>query len=156
MGSRERGEGRPDRGRGGFRGRGGHNGFNNHSVNGQNFVNGQSNNPGAQGFTTSKPQPYEARHGSHPQAPPFVPQRDTRNYRPASRSQSIPNPTGFGRYPNGGPPTGSQHLPALQTDLANMYGYQLGHPGVMSALPYQPYLEQMHLLGMVQMQMYVN
>ena len=151
--SRERGEGRAERGRGGFRGRGGHNGFNNHSTNGQNFANGQHNNTGSQGFAPSKSQSYEARHGIHPQAPPFAPQRDSRSYRPTSRSQSIPNPNGFGRYPNGVPPGGSQHLPALQTDLANIYGYHPVHSGVMSALPYQPYMEQMHLLGMVQMQM---
>ena len=151
--SRERGEGRAERGRGNFRGRGGHNGFGNHSINGHGFVNGQHSNTGSQGFTPSKSQSHEARHGIQPQAPPFAPQRDSRSYRPTSRSQSIPNPNGFGRYPNGVPTGGSQHLPALQTDLANIYGYQPVHSGVMSALPYQPYMEQMHLLGMVQMQM---
>ena len=147
------GEGRPERGRGGFRGRGGYNGFGgNHSTNGQNPPSGQSNHQASTGYTPTKSQSLTERTAPPAQVTPFTPQSRDRGHRANSRSQSIPNQTGYGRFPNGGPPPlVAQHLPALQTDLANMYGYQ--PPTIMSAMPYQPYVEQMQLLGMVQMQM---
>ncbi|MCJ1284736.1 hypothetical protein MMC26_004072 [Xylographa opegraphella] len=152
--TRERGEGRADRGRGGFRGRGGYNTFNgNQTSNGQPVSAGQSNYQSAPGYTPSKSHSYNERHPGQPQGSAFPPaSRETKGHRANSRSQSIPNPTGFGRYPNGGPPPVTQQLPALQTDVANMYGYQPGHPAIMSAVPYQSY-EQIQLIGMVQMQM---
>jgi la-related protein 1 len=150
--TRDRGDGRPERGRGGFRGRGGYNGFGStHTTNGQTIQGGQSNQPASSSFSSSKSQSFNERHASQPQVAPFVPRE--RGHRSNSRSQSIPNATGFGRFTNGGPPQAAQHLPALQTDLANMYGYQPGHPAIMSAMPYQPYIEQMQLIGMVQIQM---
>ncbi|MCJ1388608.1 hypothetical protein MMC18_001455 [Xylographa bjoerkii] len=152
--TRERGEGRPDRGRGGFRGRGGYNTFSgNQSGNSQPVPAGQSGYQSAPGYTTSKSHSFNERHSAQPQGSTFPPApRETKGHRGNSRSQSIPNPTGFGRFPNGGPPPGTQHLPALQTDVVNMYGYQPGHPAIMSAIPYQSY-EQIQLIGMVQMQM---
>lgn len=148
------GEGRPERGRGGFRGRGGYNGFGgNHSTNGQNPPSGQSNHQASTSYTPAKSHSLTERIAPQAQLPPFTPQSRDRGHRANSRSQSIPNQTqtGYGRFPNGGPPPVAQHLPALQTDLANVYGYQ--QPTVMSAIPYQPYVEQLQLLGMVQMQM---
>lgn len=150
--SARNGEGRPERGRGGFRGRGGYNGFGgNHSANGQNLPSGQSSNQAASGYTPAKSHSLTERNAPQTQAGSFAPQARERSHRANSRSQSIPNQTGYGRFPNGGPPPVAQHLPALQTDLANMYGYQ--PPAVMSAMPYQPYVEQIQLIGMVQMQM---
>ena len=152
--TRDRGEGRPERGRGGFRGRGGHNGFSGPQLaNGQSSSSHQSNQHLPTGYTPSKSQSFNERQTAQPQVPPFVPPRqETRGHRGNSRSQSIPNPTGYGRFPNGGPPPGTQHLPSLQTDVASMYGFPQGPPTIMSAMPYQPY-EQMQLIGMVQMQM---
>ncbi|MCJ1400154.1 hypothetical protein MMC11_003358 [Xylographa trunciseda] len=152
--TRERGEGRPDRGRGGFRGRGGYNAFNgNQTANNHPVPAGQSGYQPAPGYTPSKSHSFNERHSAQPQGSAFPPApRETKGHRGNSRSQSIPNPTGFGRFPSGGPPPGTQHLPALQTDVANMYGYQSGHPTIMSAMPFQPY-EHIQLIGMVQMQM---
>ena len=149
---RERVDSRSERGRGGFRGaRGGANGFNgNHSVNGQTFPNGHSANPGV---PISKAQSYNERHLSQPSigGPYNSPQRE-RAYRTGTRSQSIPNPPVYGRYPNG-PQSATQVLPPLQTHAVGMYEYDPSHPSIMSAMPYPPYIEQMQLLGMVQMQM---
>ena len=151
---RERGEGRPDRGRGGYRGsRGGMNGYNgNHLVNGHSFSNGHATHPSASGFVASKSHSANERHSQ--QGAQFnTPQRESRAYRTNSRSQSIPNPPpAYGRYLNGGS-SGNQQLPALQTQIANMYGYESGQSGVMSAFAFHPHMEQMQLLGMVQMQM---
>lgn len=156
---RERGEGRPERGRGTFRGnRGGVNGFSsNDAANGQNFSIGHAGHQSTSGFPPSKSHSYTDRHPtSQPLVAPFnSPQRESRTYRANSRTQSshsVANPPAYGRYPNA-LSSASQHLPALQTHLANMYGYETGHPGIMSAIPYNPYVEQMQLLGMVQMQM---
>ncbi|MCJ1420880.1 hypothetical protein MMC32_007239 [Xylographa parallela] len=152
--TRERGEGRTDRGRGGFRGRGGYNAFNGKQTNnGQPVPAGQSGYPSVPGYSPSKAHSFNERQSGQPQGSTFTPaSRETKGHRGNSRSQSIPNPTSFGRFPNGGPPPGTQQLPALQTDVANMYGYQPGHPVIMSAVPYQSY-EQIQLIGMVQMQM---
>ena len=151
---RERGEGRHERGRGAYRGNRGASSYNsNHAVNGPNFTNGNTNHQATSGFTAPKSQSYNERHGLQSHGAPFNgPQRESRMYRANSRSQSITTPPTYGRYQNGAPP-GSQHLPALQTQLANMYAYESGPPGVMSAVPFNPYMEQMQLLGMVQMQM---
>lgn len=151
--SRDRGEGRGERGRGGFRGRGGHNGFSNsHSINNPSMSSSQPNNQPPQGYVQSKSQSYSERQAAQMQGAPFASTpRDSRHYRTSSRSHSIPNPNSFSRFP--GPPGANPHLPALQTDLANMYGYQPGQQAVMSAMSYHPYMEQIQLLGMVQMQM---
>ena len=151
---RERGEGRHERGRGAYRGNRGANGFNsNHAGNGTGFINSNTNHQAAPGFAATKLHSSNERHGSQSHGVPYNgSQREPRMYRANSRSQSITNPPGYGRHQNGALP-GSQHLPALQTQLANMYAYESGPPGVMSAVPFNPYMEQMQLLGMVQMQM---
>lgn len=146
------GEGRPERGRGGFRGRGGYSSFGgSHSGNGQNPPSGQSNQQPTPGYTPAKSHSLTERTAPQAHVPSFTPQPRERGHRANSRSQSIPNQANYGRFHNGGPPPVAQHLPALQTDLANMYGYQ--PPAIMSAMPYQPYVEQIQLIGMVQMQM---
>ncbi len=154
---RERGEGRPERGRGGLRGRGGNHGFSNSTaVNGQGFPNGhpyqyQSQVPPQ----SSKSHSNHERHATQPQGTPFMPsQSHGRHFRSGSRSQSIPHSAPYGRFPNG-PHSGAPQLPNLQTDLANQYGYQPGNQGIMSAMPFNAYMEQVSLYGMVSMQMYV-
>ena len=145
---RERGEPRLDRGRGGYRGnRGSHNSFG-------NSVNGLPGSQAPQGYTPTKSQSYtEQRHASQSGAPPYAVVRDSRHSRTNSRSQSIPQSSGYGRFTSGGPTGGLSHLPAIQTEVANMYGYQPNHQGVMSAVPYHSYMEPMHLPGIVMMQM---
>ena len=156
--ARERGEGRVDRGRGPFRGsRGGSNVFSNaHVPNGQHFSNGHlSHHQSSASFQPPKPHSFTERHGSQGQGAPYAPaQQHPRNFRGGPRSQSIPDSATYGRFP-GRPSAGPQHLPPVHTDLANQYGYQPGQPNVMSAVPYNAYMEQISLLGMVSMQMYV-
>lgn len=155
---RERGDGRSERGRGGFRGgRGGSSGFSNaHMANGQQFPNGHlSHHQSSAGFPPSKPHSFTERHGSQGQSAPFTtaPQH-SRNFRGGPRSQSIPDGAAYGRFA-GRPSAGSQHLPPVHTDLANQYGYQQGQPNVMSAMPYNAYMEHYALFSMVSLQMYV-
>ena len=153
---RDRGEIRGERARGGgFRGGRSSNGnySGNHSTGSPAFANGHSSHQSPMSFPPSKTNSFIERHTPPPQSAPFPQtQQSPRNYRGGPRSQSIPNSTAYGRYQNGAPP-GTHHLPTLQTDVANMYGYQNGHQGIMSAMPYHPYVEQIALLGMVQMQM---
>lgn len=155
---RERGDGRPERGRGAFRGgRGGSNGFSNaHIANGQQFPNGHlSQQQSSGGFPSSKSHSFTERHGSQGQAAPFATAPPlSRNFRGGPRSQSIPDGVAYGRY-TGRPSAGSQHLPPVHTDLANQYGFQPGQPNVMSAMPYNAYMEHYALFSMVSLQMYV-
>lgn len=151
---RERGEGRPERGRGGYRGRGGSNHafFSSNLPNGHGFTNGQQIQyqpaPGA----SAKSQPNQESSPSHSQSSYYQPaQHYGRHHRSNSRSQSIPHSTPYGRFPNGHH-SGAPHLANLQTDVANEYGYQPGNNGIMSAVPYNPWLE-FPVFGMVSMQM---
>ncbi|KAH8665753.1 hypothetical protein BGZ60DRAFT_341422, partial [Tricladium varicosporioides] len=141
--SRERADGRPERGRGGFRGRGNH-----------NFQNGQQH-PGhifTNGHGPQAPNGYPLRQNSGPYSPPLqqppfnsqFPIPSSRGGRGGSRSQSIPNNNMYGRYP------GSQHMPPLQTSGA-MYDYQPMQS--MSAVPFNPYIDHISVLNMVTMQL---
>jgi len=153
--ARERGEGRAERGRGGYRGRGGpnHACYNPNGPNGHGFPNGYQSPYQGPSAPQSKPYSNHERlpsqsQGYHP------PTQQARHYRTNSRSQSIPHSTPHGRFANGyhGPPP---HLAHLQTDIANEYGYQPGQQGIMSAMPYNPMMEEMYpsVLGMLQMQL---
>lgn len=153
---RERGEGRPERGRGGFRARGtGNHGFpNSGPVNGHSFTNGHTSQyqPSAPS-QPPKPQSNYERHSTQSQGASYPSsQPHGRNFRSGSRSQTTPHSATYSRFPSG-PHAGAPHLSNLQTDLANQYGYQPGHQGVMSAMPYNPYVDQISLYGMVSMQM---
>ena len=120
-------------------------------------MNGPNGSQPQHGFVPSKSQSYtEQRQGPPPNATAYGPPRDGRHHRSGSRSQSIPNPPAFQRFPGNASTMGPQPLANLQTDVANMYGYQAGQPAVMSAMPYHPYMESMQVQGMVQMQMLVN
>ncbi|KAH8808402.1 hypothetical protein F5884DRAFT_369579 [Xylogone sp. PMI_703] len=141
--SRDRTEGRSDRGRGNFRGRGGHNNF----TNGHNFANGHGSQSGGAYQTRQNSGPY-----SPPlQQPPFqnsFTQGSSRSGRSGGRSQSIPNGSMYSRYPPNGN-TGSQMTP-LQTS-GPVFDYQpMAH---MSAIPYNPFIEQYSVLAMVTMQL---
>ena len=150
-------EGRPERGRGGFRGRGGANGFHGNHLpsgphgNSASFTHTHSGIP-------SKPHSYADRQASLPNSTSFnSTRREPGPHRSNSRSHSITSPPpAYNRFPSGSSPHNSQ-LPALQTQLANSYGYEASHPGIMTAVPYHPFMESaaQQLFGMVSMQMYV-
>ena len=151
----ERGDGRPERGRGGYRGRGnGSHGFSNPSfVNGNGYANGHASQHQPPTMPPAKSQSNHERHPSRTQgSSSSQSQSHPRNFRSNSRSQSIPHSAQYGRYSNG-PYPGAPHLANIQTDMANAYGYQPGNQGAMSAVPYSPYTDQVSLYGMVSMQM---
>ena len=154
--ARERGEGRSERGRGGYRGRGGpnHSFFSSNLPNSHGFANGQQLQYQSAPAASAKPHPNQESSPSHSQSPFYQSaQHYSRSHRSNSRSQSIPHSSHYGRFPNGHHP-GIPQLPNLQTDVANEYGYQPGNNGIMSAVPYNPWLE-FPVFGMVSMQMYV-
>ncbi len=147
---RER-EGRPERGRGGYRGRGG-----NHNFFGHNAPNGHQSQ-----YQPTPPPPSGLRSNhdrlpSQPQGSYQPPSQQTKHYRANSRSQSIPysapHATPY-RGVSNGHHGGAPHLPNLQTDIANEYGYLPGHQGIMSAAPYNTMESISTLTMMVQMQM---
>ena len=155
---RERGEGRPERGRGGYRGRGGvnHTYLNPNAPNGHVYANGHANQYQHSSAPPSNLRSNHDRLPSQPQGSYQPPPQQTKHYRTSSRSQSIP----YQSPPNAAPYRGfssghhgqASHLANLQTDIANEFGYQPGHQGIMSAMPYDP-LEQANTWSMVQMQM---
>lgn len=152
--TRERGEGRSERGRGGYRGRGGpnHSFFSSNLPNSHGFANGQQLQYQPAPAASAKPHSNQESSPSHSQSPYYQSaQNYGRNHRSNSRSQSIPHSSHYGRFPNGHHP-GMPHLANLQTDVANEYGYQQGNNGIMSAVPYNPWLE-FPVFGMVSMQM---
>ena len=153
---RERGEGRSERGRGGPRGRGGNHGFSNSTMMNSHGFSGnyqyQYQSPAPPPPTKS--QSNHERHAVQPNGPFQSSQAHGRPFRSNSRSQSIPHSTPYGRYQSAshsGPP----NLPNIQTDLANQFGFLPGNQGIMSAMPYNPYMDQVSLFNMVSMQMYV-
>ena len=151
---RERGEGRPERARGGYRGRGGpnHAFFNSNLPNGHGFPNGQQLQYQPTQANSAKSQPNQESSTSHPQNSYYqTAQQYGKHHRSSSRSQSIPHSTPYSRFPNGHL-SGSPHLANLQTDVANDYSFQSGNNGIMSAIPYQPWVE-IPVFGMVSMQM---
>lgn len=164
--NRERGEGRGDRSRGGgFRNRGaGNHAFSNSGQgSGHGFLHGHpSQHQTANPQQLPKSQSNHERHASHSQNASYnQSQSISRSFRSGSRSHSIQHSSPYSRFSNGpnGPHQGPPHLANLQTDLANSFGYQPGQQGVMSAIPYNAYMEQMSqvsLFGMVSMQMYVK
>ncbi|KAB8230532.1 La domain family [Aspergillus alliaceus] len=115
---------RSDRGRGSHRGRGGFGGpQNSHYPNNHVSHNGFMH-PKSFGFSERRSQ-----------------QHNSGGHRMALRSPSLPNSGSvYGVYP----------YPA---DLNTMYGYQPVHPGPMTAVPYQQYMEPFSLMGMISMQL---
>ena len=148
---RDRGEGRPDRGRGGYRSRGGSNNAFVHS----NIPNGNTAQyPFMPPPMPSKSHSNHERHTSQIQNLSYQsPQHHGRPFRSGSRSQSITHSTSFPRYSQGPHTHPNPQLSNLHTDVANTWGYQPGNQGAMSATPYNPYMEQVSIFGMVSMQM---
>ncbi|KAG5294860.1 La domain family [Histoplasma ohiense] len=134
---RERGESRPERGRGGYRGRGGH-------ANYGGAHNSQYHSPtiGQSQFQSSKPFSLSERHRSHQQAPQNGSQHHGSNRGPNMRSPSHPSSGVYGVTPY-----------SIQTEINAIYGYPNLHQGPMTAIPYQPYLEQFSLMSMISMQL---
>ncbi|KAJ9273083.1 hypothetical protein DTO212C5_668 [Paecilomyces variotii] len=127
---RERGDSRPERGRGAYRGRGGH---------------------GSYGSSQSSqfPNPHISHHSFIPNKSfNFDRQRSQQGLqngqshnRMSIRSPSLPNTAAmYGAYP----------VPA---DINTVYAYPPVHPGPMTAIPYQPYMEPFSLMGMISMQL---
>ncbi|KAK2752823.1 hypothetical protein FQN55_005955 [Onygenales sp. PD_40] len=131
---RERGDSRPERGRGGYRGRGGA-----HSSYG-GAHNSQYHSPpiGQNQFQPSKP----FSHRPHqPASQNGAQQHGSSRGGLNIRSPSLPT---SGVYPS---------PYAIQTDIPAMYGYAPMHQGPMTAMPYQPYMEQFSLMSMISMQL---
>lgn len=146
--SRDRADGRADRGRGGFRGRGNHASF----PNGQPHQHAFTNGHGPQQSNT-----FPIRQANGPYSPPlqqpfsqqYMPPTPSRG-RGGSRSQSIPNGVYGPRFiPNGGQ-MGS-HMAPIQTS-GQMFDYQQPMQS-MSAIPYNPYIEHVSVLALVTMQL---
>lgn len=156
--NRERTDGRSERGGrgGGFRGRGGHNNFPTSQPHPQHiYTNG--------GHPPQPPNGYGLRQNSGPYSPPIQQQqyggpyaangamRGGRNSMPPpSRSQSIPNNGNI--YTQFSPNMGSrpQQMAPLQT-TGTVFDYP--SVGSMSAVPYNPYVDQYSTLSMVTMQL---
>ncbi|KAE8144156.1 hypothetical protein BDV25DRAFT_111270 [Aspergillus avenaceus] len=117
-------ESRADRGRGSHRGRGGFGGAqNSHYANGHMSHNGFMH-PKSFGFGDRRSQQHSS--GGH---------------KMSFRSPSLPNSASmYGAYP----------FPA---DINTMYGYPPMHPGPMTAVPYQQYMEPYPLMSVISMQL---
>ena len=147
--ARERGEGRPDRGRGGYRARGNSNhGFGHTNIPNGHVIHQQSYGPPSM---ASKAYSNHERHVSQlPNSNHTQPQNHGRSFRSGSGSYLPTHSMTNARFPQG---PHSNQLPSLQTDIANAWGFQPSNQGVMSANPYNPYMEHVSIFGMVSMQM---
>jgi la-related protein 1 len=148
--TRERGE-RPERGRGTYRGRGNYGGGS--SQPNHNFGTPSLQQQTPPSFTPSKShsyndRPYQDRNSQQAQSTSFGgPSQQSRGQRTSVRSQSIPSATAYQQYPNGTP------LTQIQTDVPPAYVYPPMYAGMMSAMPYQPFMADFSVMSLVQMQM---
>lgn len=131
-----RGEPRPERGRGSYRGRGGHSTYTG-AQNGPFHTAPISQHPFATpknfSFSNERHRMQQSQNGTQG------------NARMGLRSPSMPNPAVYGATPY-----------PIQTDLNSVYGYPQMHQGPMSAVPYQPYMDQYAVMNMISMQLYVQ
>ena len=154
---RERGEERAGRGRGGYRSRGGvnHTAYSGQLANGYGYAGGHTHQyqppfaSQSRSFSNHERIPSQSQGAFFGQSPPH------RSLRSNSRSNHNP---GFmsagGRFSHHSTPQGPSYLPSIQTDLANMFAYQNGGPGIMSAIPFDdPSMQQITLFDMVTTQM---
>ncbi|PGH18527.1 hypothetical protein AJ79_00304 [Helicocarpus griseus UAMH5409] len=131
---RERGESRPERGRGGYRGRGGHSSYGGSHSQYHNPTIGQSQFQPSKPFSLNeRPRQQPSQNGS---------QQHGSNRGLNMRSPSLPSSGMYGPTPY-----------PIQTDINAMYGYPPMHQGPMTAIPYQPYMEQFSLMSMISMQL---
>ncbi|CRG85175.1 putative HTH La-type RNA-binding protein C1527,03 [Talaromyces islandicus] len=131
---KERGDSRPERGRGGYRGRGGHSygagSQNQHFQNSQHPFVPSNKSFGPNDRQRSQQQNFQ--NGTQPQHA---------NHRLPLRSPSVPNSAGvYGTFP----------LPEINTVYPN---YQNVPSGPMTAIPYQPYMEPFGLMSLIQLQL---
>ncbi|KAL8961810.1 MAG: hypothetical protein Q9193_001687 [Seirophora villosa] len=148
--ARDRGEGRPERGRGGYRSRGTGNHTFAHSG---GVANGQPVTHFTPPPMPNKSFSHHERHSSSFQNSSYQPRQAHGRFRSGSQSYSAPHPTNNTRFAQGPHANPSHHLPNLHTDVANAWASQPGSQGIMSANPYNPYMEQVSIVGMVSMQM---
>ncbi|EED24021.1 La domain family [Talaromyces stipitatus ATCC 10500] len=130
---KERGESRPERGRGTYRGRGNHS-YN--SPHNQHFQNSQvPQHPFVpKSFSAGDRQRSQHQNFQNGTQPQHV------NHRLSLRSPPMPNSAGlYSAYP----------VP----DINTMYPSYHVAPGPMSAIPYQPYMEPFNLFTLIQMQL---
>ncbi|WEW61581.1 hypothetical protein PRK78_007072 [Emydomyces testavorans] len=134
-GRENRGELRSDRGRGSYRGRGNHSNYTGtQSVPFHSAPIPQHPFPIPKTFTFNNER-HRMQQSGH--------QNGTQsNARIGLRSPSMPNHTIYGAAPY-----------PIQTDVASMYAYPQVHQGPMTAIPYQPYMEQYSLVSMISMQL---
>ena len=152
---RERGEGRPERSRGGSyrggRGSAHHGPSTSNNGNGQSMMNGAFSPHTVAGQTPARyntdPHNPMSQSGVLPSAPSHY-----RSHRPNSRSNSMQHGAAYGRYPSNSANAGP-HLSNIQTELANVYGQYPGNQVAMSAMPYNGYTDPMSMCNMVSMQM---
>lgn len=149
--ARERGEGRPDRGRGGYRSRG----SSSHAFAHSNHPNGHIvQQPYAAPAMPTKAYSNHERNSSQlPSTNYQSVQTHGRSFRSGSGSYTASHMTTNARFPQSPPSNANHQLPHLQTDIANTWGFQPGNQGIMSANPYNPYMEHVSIFGMVSMQM---
>ncbi|KAI9738574.1 MAG: hypothetical protein M1834_008078 [Cirrosporium novae-zelandiae] len=136
-------DGRPERGRGGYRSRNG--GYAGSQSVSNHITNGQSG--GNPGYQTTKPYSSSDRQNNQHGGPSS---QSWRSSRVPGRAQSIPNGSAYGRYA-GDMPVGSQHAPP-QMDVHPSYEYPM-YPGIMNSMPYQPFLDRFASMGLVEMQL---
>ena len=155
---RDRGEGQRGRGAS-YRNRqnGGH-GYNTPAYGGsQSYNNGHNAQHQPSVTVPNKTHSTHERHVSQMQGVPYMQsQNHPRAYRSNSRSHSITHPgaSPYARFQN--PPySGPPNLATIQTDIANAYGYQPGHQGIMTAAPFTSTPEQnaYTLFSMLSMQL---
>lgn len=148
--ARDRGEGKPERGRGGYRSRGAGNYAFTHSAisNGHMAQHSYASPP-----MPGKPSSFHDRHASQYQNSTYQPRQTQGRFRSGSQSYSVPHTATSTRFPPSHHTASGHQLPNLQTDVANAWGFQPGSQGIMSANPYNPYMEQVSIVGMVSMQM---
>lgn len=127
--ARERGDSRPERGRGAYRGRGGHASYG--SSQGSQFPNPHLSQ---HSFIPNKSFNFERQRSQQGL-------QNGQTHRLSIRSPSLPNTAAM---------YGAYQLPA---DISTMYAYPPVHPGPMTAIPYQAYMEPFSLMGMLSMQL---
>lgn len=148
--ARERGEGRPERGRGGYRSRGAGNHAFTHTAIPNGHIGQHSYAPPPMPGKSSS---FHDRHASQYQNSTYQPRQTQGRFRSGSQSYSVPHTATNTRFPQSHHTASGHQLPNLQTDVANAWGFQPGSQGIMSANPYNPYMEQVSIVGMVSMQM---
>ncbi|KAM5442142.1 hypothetical protein MferCBS31731_002973 [Microsporum ferrugineum] len=137
-------ESRSERGRGGYRGgRGGHSNYTS-TTSGSQSATSYHSAPIPQHPFPPKGFNFNDRHRPQPATngaqQAQQPQLNSSSNRMSMRSPSMPNPGMFAPY-------------TIQTDMSLMYPYAQAPQGPMTAMPYQPYMENFYLMSMISTQL---